>query len=211
MAWIAPHYRDSDIPAKITIETLIHLFADRVNGWQLDIAEKCYQIPHSGYAVLSILFSYFEMMGRVDKGYTGTRDTRINFRHGFEMVFGPHVSASPIPGVSLGEIADLLYFSVRNALYHKGFVGNRIILDETPVSALTVIESNNNDFVINIKPSEFIRVIKMHFGNYVMMLLDPDNEEKRTLIAREVVHFSRYRKQNPPNGVLMDDYLYTIL
>lgn len=87
------------------IEDKINLFIDKVKYWQLDIADKlinCYTneenselsgIPHSGYATLSILCSYFEMFGKYYYGfipektnYFYKRQSSKFFKKGFDVI-----------------------------------------------------------------------------------------------------------------------------
>ena len=56
MTWISPNFQDIDFPSGMSTDQKIEVFADRVNGWQLDIAKQCIDsIKHSGFAVLELL------------------------------------------------------------------------------------------------------------------------------------------------------------
>ena len=79
--WISPTYQDSDFPVPHSIDTKITLFEDRALGWKLNIAEQIINgkkkadgseerppIQHSGFAVLDIVFSYFEMIAKYENG-----------------------------------------------------------------------------------------------------------------------------------------------
>ena len=47
-----------------TIEDKLKVFADRVRGWQLEVAAQLIaDNPHAGFGVLHIVTSYFEMIG----------------------------------------------------------------------------------------------------------------------------------------------------
>jgi len=69
---ISPKYTTLDFPNGMTIENKIDIFADRINGWQIGIAQKIiqHQIQHSGFALLHIVFSYFEMIGKYLSGFS---------------------------------------------------------------------------------------------------------------------------------------------
>jgi hypothetical protein len=64
----------------------IEIFQNRVNGWMLDIAKQCACIPHSGFAVLGIILSYFEMIGAFNRGVTDGTGSR-EFKDGIQSVF----------------------------------------------------------------------------------------------------------------------------
>ena len=97
---ISPKHKRSDFPRVLTLDDKIEVFEDRTLGWQLDIAErvangvkaddgttKCKPTKHSGFAVLHILFSYFEMIGTLETGYTGEGRSKEYFKEGFCSVF----------------------------------------------------------------------------------------------------------------------------
>lgn len=60
--------------------------------------------------------SYFETIGRHLRGFEGARESAVHFRIGFDSVFPdlPTAVADRIPD----RIADRLYKSVRNGMYH---------------------------------------------------------------------------------------------
>jgi hypothetical protein len=83
--WITPKYQDTDFSWPLSVEDKITIFLDRTLGWQLEIANKCANgekdaagnvvsegIPGSGYAVLHIVLSYFEMMPSFKTDLIGT-------------------------------------------------------------------------------------------------------------------------------------------
>ena len=121
---ISPKYTTIDFPSGLTLENKIDIFADRIDGWQIGIAKKIIQheIQHSGFALLQIVFSYFEMMGKYLSGYVGDRESKANFHRGVKATFseiGPE-----------GEIfLNTLYKSVRNGLYHLGMTKINVILN----------------------------------------------------------------------------------
>jgi len=78
--WLSPSYQDTDFPLPHSLDTKITLFEDRVLGWKLDIADQIINggqekssIRHSGFAVLDIVFSYFEMIAKYEDGFTGRK------------------------------------------------------------------------------------------------------------------------------------------
>jgi len=78
-----------DFPDGMTLENKIDVFEDRIDGWQIGIAKKIIQheIQHSDYALLHIVFSYFEMIGRYISGSIGDNRPSPNFKKGVKATF----------------------------------------------------------------------------------------------------------------------------
>src|SRR5438128_1505393 len=94
---ISRNYTDSDFDGSPSLDDKITIFADRVLGWQLDIAEEIRTqieneqnhgtaIQHAGFALLSILFSYFEMIAQYQKGEESDSKSKRFFELGIESV-----------------------------------------------------------------------------------------------------------------------------
>ena len=105
---VSRNFSRSHFPEKYKdwkVEDKIKLFIDKVKYWQLDIADKLINgytieektkipsIPHSGYATLSILSSYFEMFGKYYYGfipektdYSYKRQSGRLFKKGFDVI-----------------------------------------------------------------------------------------------------------------------------
>ena len=56
-SYISPHFRRKDLgPDAPKVEQLVAVFADRVWGWQIDIADRLMKSEeHGGFAVLAIV------------------------------------------------------------------------------------------------------------------------------------------------------------
>jgi len=148
-SWVSPNYKYSNWIVADT-DKKIEIFQDRVNGWMLDIAKQCNEIPHSGFAVLSIILSYFEMIGAFNKGdtdHTGSNE----FKDGIRLVFQEFKNHDS----ELGE----LYRLCRCGMYHIGMVREGILLDnyDKPLS----LENN----VWKIDPAKLVERITEHFNN----------------------------------------------
>ena len=119
---ISPRYTDRHFDYPLTLENKIDLFVDRVMGWQLDIADKCINgrlkdFQHSGFAVLSIALSYFEMIAQYHRGSVSKKRSAEYFEHGLRLVY-PEVEQYPAEVVN--EPLHALYSGVRCGLYHYG-------------------------------------------------------------------------------------------
>jgi hypothetical protein len=88
MAYISPHYQQTDFPSGLSLDQKIEVFADRVRGWQLNIAQKCRETSqHSGYGVLHIITSYFEMIAKYEDGFAAKGNSEDYFKKGVLLVF----------------------------------------------------------------------------------------------------------------------------
>ena len=128
--WLSWRHKDSDYSGPLTFEQKVELFYEQTLGWQLHIAdlianggtvypqpespEPGYDVPrirHSGFAVLQICLSYFELVGSLVSSQTTSTG-----------VFGDGVRAV-LPGIFTGTPDDdkmlaRLYKAGRCGLYH---------------------------------------------------------------------------------------------
>jgi hypothetical protein len=174
---ISPHFRNTDFPSDMSLDQKIEVFADRVTGWQLDMAQLCANAsPHSGFAVLHIVFSYFEMIAKFQDGFTndGERGTPERyFSKGFNSVF-PNLS-NPSPEIR-ERLLKKLYKDVRCGLYHAGITGPNIELSGN--FDFSVAFASQPD-IVKINPHRLVPDLKQHFQSYIHQLRDHKNEELR--------------------------------
>jgi hypothetical protein len=168
---ISPKYTTLDFPNGLTIDNKIDIFADRVAGWQIGIAKEIIKnkIQHSGFALLSIVFSYFEMVGKYLSGYDGEYESRKHFKVGMKYSF-------PDFGPEEEVFYNTLYSSVRSGLYHIGLTkGNVMLIGNIPGSIGFSSEKNQ----IVIWPELLVQDIDKSFNKYIEELRDPKNEIRR--------------------------------
>jgi len=196
--FISPHYQADDFQQPLSIDDKITIFADRIMGWKLDIAnqlingkknndgiEERSPIPDSGYAALDIVFSYFEMIAKYEDGYTDKYQSKKYFKHGVFLVF-PHLKQyrrnKNIPGVQgnivsvVDYVLDLLYEGVRCGLYHAGGTNGPIFMTsgvDDPIS----LDPQNMFLIIN--PHRLIPILIDHFDFYIKNLHDSNNTDLR--------------------------------
>ncbi len=168
---ISPKYNTLDFPNGMTLENKIEVFADRINGWQIGIAKKIIQheIQHSGFALLHIVFSYFEMIRKYLSGYVGDGGSRSNFKIGVKATF---------PEIGLEEVKFLnaLFESVRCGLYHLGMTKINVMLRcDIPGS----IGFNSERNILVICPDYLVEDLDIRFHKYVADLRNPKNIELR--------------------------------
>lgn len=94
---ITPKHLFSDFTLPLTIEQKITIFFERADGWQLEIADlltkgvydkkgKRIETSESAYAVLHIVFSFFEMIAKYEEGYIGDK-SKSYFKKGMISIF----------------------------------------------------------------------------------------------------------------------------
>jgi hypothetical protein len=168
---ISPKYTTLDFPNGMTLENKIDVFADRINGWQLGIAKKIVklEIQHGGFALLYIVFSYFEMIGMYSSGYIGEYKSKSNFKKGVKLTF-------PEIGPEEDIFLNTLYENVRCGLYHLGMTKRKVMLRcDFPGSISFHLESK---FVV-ICPDRLVEDLDIRFQNYLTELRNPKNSELR--------------------------------
>jgi hypothetical protein len=107
--WVSYKHQHTEIMGSLTIEQKLELFYAQTLGWQLHIADLIANsgatleapggrpsypvgaIEHSGYAVLLICLSYFELVGSVVEP-SAPNDT-ARFKAGVRHVFPRHFNA----------------------------------------------------------------------------------------------------------------------
>ena len=181
--WISPNYKETDFQSPVSLDDKIDVFTDRVCGWQLEIANECIngekdEFRHSGFAVLSIVLSYFEMIAQYHSGRRSNRQSPDYFRTGVRLVF-PDVGR--LPQAEVDEMLGILYSGARCGLYHNGMTDPRIILSGDFKEPLTF------DFLrkrLGINPHLLVPVLVEHLNEYEKQLRDPANAELRSNFER---------------------------
>ena len=188
MVVFAPGYDYEDYPEgrkSLTIEEMIDAFDQSFRIWHLNIAHQVVKIPDSGFAVLSLLNPYFEMIARHYLGLTSEESKRKTGKlhaEGVKIVF-PNLANSP---EIAQEVSDLLYDAVRCSVAHMGLTGTGIFLSETRYQhALTVhFDANNKVAMLGIHPPLWVKTISDHFAEYISLLRNPQNQERRNLFSK---------------------------
>ena len=104
-SFISPKYTNKTFGNTPTIENRILVFEDREAGWRIAHAKTLNEVPHAGYAIVSILFSYFEMISQYISGETSKNNPKEFFRRGYREVY---------PDSALTDIdINLVYEKVR--------------------------------------------------------------------------------------------------
>jgi len=168
---ISPHFTTTDFPGKLTLDNKIDIFVDRVSGWQIGIATEIikHNIQHSGFAVLQIIMSYFETIGKYSSGYIGDHGSKVNFKIGMKRTF-------PEIGAEEEEFLNSFYEDVRNGLYHIGLTKTNVgLFCDIPGS----IGFNQKENKLVICPERLVEDIDIRFRSFTEDLRDPKNEALR--------------------------------
>ena len=182
LSWLSPHYRRCDFPALgLTEEQEVLVFADRVWGWQIDVAARLLAADkHADFAVLAILTSYFEMIGKHLEGFEGRGASERHFLIGFADVFD---------GLALDardRIGARIYEAVRCGLYHDSITGAGIAIagrDDPRVFA--ELPDLDGKVELMIKPGGVLDTVRLHFASYVGELLsEPEGEKRQRFLRR---------------------------
>lgn len=190
--FISPNFTSQQFPGgPETLEEKLLVFSDRVRGWQLAIADQVsVQIPHSGFAVLSIITSYFEMIGMYAYGPNQTKQvpakgggqtqqgwgSRDYFEAGVNAAFPHLANANP---QHTRWFMSAMYKNVRCGLYHQGATRSRILLTGEIPDAFQFTNLENNGHLIMINPRTLVEHLKGHFSSFVLAVSNPANQANR--------------------------------
>jgi hypothetical protein len=174
---ISPIHTDENFPNGLTLDDKIEVFIARVAGWQLGVALEMIEkdVSHRGFAVLNIIFSYFEMLAKYRHGYVGRGKSVEHFKLGVRLVF-------PAIEPEYEELLNRLYARVRSGLYHTGMIQPGIMLTGNVQGS---IGYNYLTHAIIINPDQLAHDLRIHFEHVATALKDPtktalrENFEKR--------------------------------
>ena len=183
--YITPFKQETDFEYPLSIDSKIEIFEESTEGWQLYIAELCMNggkdfknkdippIDGSGFAVLQILLSYFEMIAKYECGFDKKGKSEEFFKKGVKSVF-PKLSKNNNEDVNI--LLKILYEDGRCGLYHGGLTESRILLSGDPNYAMGF---HTKSKVIIINPHKLPGVLKKHLKNYVTKLKNPKEVKLR--------------------------------
>ena len=178
-----------------TLEQKIDYFECRVDVWQLGVAvEMLKQIEaheppsiwsHAAYGLLSVIASYFEMVGKVLNPRSGPSHTSsVDFNWGFCNVypdFRPAQATSPgwVEDYPDSAVPDVAKFRdlMRNGMYHLGFPKKNFLIHNSPQI------SKDFDVVVEVayvmNPHRVTRSLVEHFAGIVAALRQTSNVDLR--------------------------------
>ena len=173
--WVSPNYPMSKFGPNPTIDDLITIFDDRVDGWQLRIAEEMLtqigdastpDMKHCGYALISVVVSYFEMAGQLFKPVKNSPSPGRDFEAGFRDVY----PKTPLQSSEIGRIYD----GVRCGMYHSGYTKRGVFIDGTFPTSFAV----EPDCVL-LNPHLLIPELRANFASLIPRLRNTANTDMR--------------------------------
>lgn len=188
--FVSPNLKNIDFSVPLSTDDKIRIFTDRTLGWQLDIADCVINgkkasagvniiepIQHSGFAVLFIVTSYFEMIAKYMDGYMSHNRSKEYFKKGVYSVFPDLTKLDNGEKVAVERSLDILYRDVRCSLYHGGLTSQKIVL--TGNSPEPIGYNKTSDQLV-INPHLLVPNMKKHFGWYVQQLTNKVNTQLRS-------------------------------
>jgi hypothetical protein len=190
MTKISWKHENTELDENSPIGKKIEVFNALVWGSQLHVAELAINggrnhegtedvkpLPHSGFAVLHILLSYFEMIARYEKGDLSENDSRGTFIDGVLSVF-PEVQKWPYSPTRI--FLHKLYKDVRCGLYHTAMTKSGIGIwgEGGPISY------QDNPPVIMINPHQLAPALRQHFEGYIARLNDAGETDLRQAFVK---------------------------
>ncbi len=143
--------------------------------------------PDSGFAVLLVLFPYFEMIARHRAG----KEVGRGFEKGLCNVFGEERLGNT-PAIRK-EVTNWLWDNMRNELAHNAFTGKGIAISGSYAAPIVWdLDENGHVDGVGINPHLWVKLIRKDFENFVEILRDPANTRER---AKFLKYAKRYIRQ----------------
>jgi hypothetical protein len=178
---------DKDISVPPTFEEKLRIFECSVLGWQLEMAERIVngkgddkRIVDSGYAVLSILVSYPEMIWQFDRGKSSKHKSQRAFREGMQLIFPKEVD---LTDKKWEEVLDLVYTSVRCGMYHDARARKNVVLTGDLPAVMSVDLTRK---VIQLNPHKLPAQFIRHFHDFVGQIRTASVCSRRAWLSRRL-------------------------
>ena len=176
---ISPIHNLEDFPEGLTLDNKIEVFIARVEGWLLGPAREMIAmgVGYRGFALLSMVTSYFEMIAKYADGFTEERKSGHYFKRGLQLVF---------PEMELPDAEDLLsalYSRVRNGLYHVGMTKPGVVLVDPDFGPGSIAYEEEGGTVA-VAPDTLVEDLSIHFNGFTKALRDPADQILRTNFER---------------------------
>jgi hypothetical protein len=120
----------------------------------------------SGYAILSVVMSYFEMIEQFEQGISSERNSKPFFLIGFGKVY----RSTKLPNSEIEKIYDW----VRCGMYHNSLTKNK-----SPLSRFYQVGFDVTSCGIEINPGKVVEELSDHFEKWIAKLKDPSNVSDR--------------------------------
>ena len=175
---ISPNYDVTKLTKPVSIETYIDIYEDRIRFWMIEPAKILSRYQHGGYAICSLLVSYFESFAIYLTGENSQNKSKKFISEGLFSVF-PYLLEKKYTPEQIEEIKTIMYVNFRCGLYHTGLPKDKIILVQSKYPFTYATNSNENVVELQVDTSKLILAIEHHFNNYVCKLRDKNEIEIR--------------------------------
>ena len=161
----------------------VDVFEARIQGWQLDIAWDLAKrdMQKNQLAVIHLVTTYFEMIGKYIEGFIGDRSSKRYFKVGLRNVL-PDIGDREI------QFMNSVYLNLRCGLYHLGRPAANVILDKAAPGALGYNEEHD---LIIINPTKLLTKVQASFDAYVKGLRHTSNRHLRSNFEVRFDHDNR--------------------
>jgi hypothetical protein len=176
--WVSFKRKKSSLSFPLTLDAKIELFQERIEGWQISIADQCYRgvldasgnrmspgIPHSGFGALYLLLSYFEMIAKYKAGDL-SEVSGAWFKKGVKEIYPELASRAETEKL---QILTKFYKGARCGLYHAGLTSKYVFISGDPA----FIEFDAVSGMLIINPGDMIDRVAGHFRDYCQRLRKP--------------------------------------
>lgn len=188
--WVSYKHQHTEFTGSLSIEKKVELFYAQTLGWQLHIADMIANsgttleapggrpsyhvdaIEHSGFAVLHICLSYFELVGSLFV----SGGSKKRFKAGVKHVFPRHFN------VYGDALVERLYAGARCGLYHAARTSKGVGLGEPPDGTALMFIPEVDQVIIS--PARLPVALKDHLDKLKLDLLDQTNATLREQFQR---------------------------
>ena len=162
---------------KLPPDEQIEIVCERYKHWLLSYARKLAQEPNTGYALLALLNSYFDMIASLS-GHFSERSSNKRVKLGLPMVFR-ELATEP-------QVVTMLVKYLRNPMAHMGTTSDHIILIDLYEEPIVWGSFHALEAIV-INPRLWAMRICEHFDEFVNELRDPDpkyNQRRKDFLDR---------------------------
>jgi hypothetical protein len=191
--WMSWKHLKSDYPTNLTFEQKVEVFYEQTLGWQLHIADlvanggttfgesnpvqtgyEVRSIRHSGFAVLHICLSYFELIGTLLTSKAARLSDTAKFKAGVKAVL-PNLFSGTSDDDALLKV---LYKGARCGLYHLGRPRAYVGLGQPRDGGSIAYDSKSGTVIVS--PERLPVALKKHLDVFKADLLNAANTALRS-------------------------------
>lgn len=170
------------------LDTMLTIFECRVDVWQLGPAVDMLKLmdiehpqtsvwAHSGYALIAIVFSYFEMIGKIlNPSSEEWRTSKQDFNYGFCDVYPKFAKAENERSDAAAPDVTQFRDRIRNGMFHLGYTKSHLFIHNAPhqwpEDFMMVMQGDERYYLAN--PHAVTRSIVAHFPTLMRRLRTPD-------------------------------------